>query len=71
MIHQYLDAFSPSNVAWLNPVVIERTLNEAGANLIRGMRNFAEDWARAVTMTPPEPDKSFRVGETIAATLVR
>ena len=69
MIHQYLDAFSPSNVAWLNPVVIERTLNEAGANLIRGMRNFAEDWARAVTMTPPEPDKSFRVGETIAATV--
>ena len=68
MIHQYLDAFSPSNVAWLNPVVIERTLNEAGANLVRGMRNFAEDWARAVTMTPPEPDKSFRVGETIAAT---
>jgi polyhydroxyalkanoate synthase len=69
MIHQYLDAFSPSNVAWLNPVVIERTLNEAGANLLRGMRNFAEDWARAITMTPPEPDKSFRVGETIAATL--
>jgi polyhydroxyalkanoate synthase len=68
MIHQYLDAFSPSNVAWLNPVVIERTLNEAGANLIHGIRNFTEDWARAVTMTPTAPDKSFRVGENIAAT---
>ena len=68
MVHQSLDAFSPSNVPWLNPVVIERTLNEAGANLVRGMRNLVEDWTRAVTMTPPEPDKSFRVGETIAAT---
>ncbi|MGB9117424.1 PHA/PHB synthase family protein [Bradyrhizobium sp.] len=68
LVHQSLDAFSPSNVPWLNPVVIERTRNEAGANLVRGMRNLVEDWARAVTMTPPEPNKSFRIGETVAAT---
>ena len=30
---------------------------------------FLEDWARVVTMRPAEPDKSFRVGETIAATV--
>jgi polyhydroxyalkanoate synthase len=68
MLHQFLDAFSPSNVPSMNPVVIERTLNEAGANLVRGMGYLFDDWRRAVTMTPPEPDKSFRVGETIAAT---
>jgi polyhydroxyalkanoate synthase subunit PhaC len=68
MIHQYLDAFSPSNVPWSNPVVIKRTLNEGGANLVRGMRNLLEDWARVVTVRPADPDKSFRVGETIAAT---
>jgi polyhydroxyalkanoate synthase len=68
MVHQSLDAFSPSNVAWLNPEVIERTRDEAGANLVRGMRNFVEDWTRAVTMAPPKPDKSFRIGETVAAT---
>ena len=68
MIHQYLDAFSPSNVAWMNPVVIERTLKESGANLVRGMGNFLNDWARALTMMPPEPNESFRVGETLAAT---
>ncbi len=68
ILHQYLDAVSPSNVPWLNPVVIERTRNEAGANLVRGMRNFVEDCARAVTMAPLEPSKSFRVGETVAAT---
>ena len=68
IVHQALDAFSPSNVPWLNPEVIEHTLNEAGANLVHGMRNLVEDWTRAVTMAPPEPNKSFRVGETVAAT---
>jgi polyhydroxyalkanoate synthase len=68
MIHQYLDAFSPSNVPWMNPVVIERTVSERGANLVRGATNLLEDWARALTMTPPQPNESFKVGETIAAT---
>ncbi len=68
MVHQFLDALSPSNVPSMNPVVIERTLNEAGANLVRGMGYLFDDLRRSVTMTPPEPDKSFRVGETIAAT---
>ena len=68
VVHQSLDVFSPSNVPWLNPVVMERTLNEAGANLVRGMHNFVEDWARTVTLAPAEPSKSFRIGETIAAT---
>jgi poly[(R)-3-hydroxyalkanoate] polymerase subunit PhaC len=68
IMHQSLDAFSPSNVAWLNPVVIERTFKESGANLVRGMHNFVEDWMRAFTLAPAGPDKEFRVGETIAAT---
>jgi len=68
MIHQYLDAFSPSNVPWMNPVVIERTVSERGANLVRGATNLLEDWVRALTMTPPQPNESFKVGETIAAT---
>src|SRR5581483_5323503 len=61
-------AFSPSNVPWMNPVVISRTLREGGANLVRGARNFAEDWARVAGRTPPEPNSSFQVGDTIAAT---
>jgi len=68
MIHQYLDAFSPSNVAWMNPEVIERTARESGANLVRGMRNLLEDWLQAMTMLPAKPDSNYRVGETIAAT---
>jgi polyhydroxyalkanoate synthase subunit PhaC len=68
MIHQYLDAFSPSNMPWMNPVVIGRTLKESGANLVRGMRNFLEDWTHAFTMTPPARNDQFQVGETLAAT---
>ncbi len=68
MIHQYLDAFSPSNVPWMNPVVMSRTLREGGANLVRGARNFAEDWAHAAARRPPEPAEGFQVGETLAAT---
>jgi poly[(R)-3-hydroxyalkanoate] polymerase subunit PhaC len=68
MVHQYLDAFSPSNVAWMNPVVIERTLKEGGVNLTRGLGNLWEDWTRALTLTPPEPSADFRVGDTLAAT---
>ncbi len=68
MIHQYLDAFSPSNVAWANPKVIERTINESGANLARGIRNLLEDWVQAMAMVPARPDPAYQVGETIAAT---
>lgn len=67
-IHQYLDAFSPSNVAWMNPEVIERTFKESGANLVRGMRNLLEDSVQAMAMVPPKPDPNYRVGETIAIT---
>lgn len=68
MIHQYLDAFSPSNLAWMNPEVIDRTIKESGANLFRGMRNFWEDWTQAMAMVPQKPDPHYRVGENIAAT---
>ena len=65
---QLLDVMSPSNVAWLNPVIIERTIRESGANLVRGMSNFQEDFVRLLTMEPPGQDPGFRVGQEIAAT---
>ena len=68
MADQFLDVISPSNVPWLNPVVIERTRAERCANFVRGMRNLMEDWVSAATQTRPEPNKAFRVGETLAAT---
>ena len=56
---QMLDVWSPSNVPWLNPVVIQRTMEESGANLMRGAQNLQEDFWRALAMQP-EPTRRAR-----------
>ncbi len=68
MARQLLDGVSPSNVPWLNPVIVGNTLKESGGNLMRGANNFAEDFYRQLAMQPPAPEPGFRVGENIAAT---
>lgn len=68
MALQFLDAFSPSNVPWLNPVIAERTIKESGANLVRGMSNFADDVLSAVAMEHRKSPDGFRIGQDIAAT---
>jgi polyhydroxyalkanoate synthase len=64
---QLLDVWSPSNVPWLNPVVIQRTLEESGANLARGAHNLQEDFWRRLAMQP-EPTDGLEVGKDIAVT---
>ena len=68
MARQLLDAASPSNVPWLNPQIVERTLAERGANLARGFENLLEDWQRAATMTPAPTPPGFELGKDIAVT---
>jgi len=55
MARQMLDVMSPSNIPWLNPVIIERTFKEAGGNLARGMGNFIEDAMRSSFNTGRRP----------------
>jgi polyhydroxyalkanoate synthase len=68
MGRQALDAVSPSNILWLNPVIIERTMREGGANLWRGLLNFQQDALRSLLMEPPPLDDRFNVGEEVAVT---
>lgn len=68
MALQVLDMMSPSNVPWLNPVIVDRTVREAGANLVRGSANFAHDLAHALLMEPASQGDGLRVGTYIAAT---
>jgi polyhydroxyalkanoate synthase len=68
MARQLLDVVSPSNVPWLNPVIVERTTKESGANLARGAKNFLEDFYRLLAMEPDGEQDGFRIGEDIAAT---
>lgn len=67
MAKQGLGAFSPSNVAWANPTVIDRTQKEGGANLRRGAENFLEDVMRLL-LRAPNGHNGFTVGVDVAAT---
>lgn len=64
---KYLDAFSPSNLPWLNPVVVERTQREAGANIYRGLKNFIEDALDLATHTQND-GADYVIGKDVAAT---
>ncbi len=65
---QLLDIASPSNAPLLNPVSLKKTFEQGGQNLLRGARNFIEDWQRAVLGQKPFGAEAFRVGETVAVT---
>ena len=61
-----VEALSPANFALTNPVVLERTLETRGENLVQGMEHLLSDVARGqLTHT----DKAaFELGRNIAAT---
>ena len=65
---QFLDVFSPSNFAWTNPEARRATVEQSGANLVRGCRNFSEDLRRLANGLPMDEVKGFAVGEDVAVT---
>ena len=65
---QLLDVWSPSNVPWLNPVIIERTLERSGRQSRARRGQFQEDAWRALAMQPEPPADGLEVGEDIAVT---
>lgn len=67
MARQMLDICAPSNFMLTNPLVLQRTIDEAGANLVRGATNLLEDVARA-SGTLPRHAGNPAVGQTVAIT---
>jgi polyhydroxyalkanoate synthase len=65
---QILDMVSPANFVATNPVVLNRTIADGGANLVRGAMNFLEDWQRVQSGRGPVGAEQFKIGENIAAT---
>ena len=47
---------------------MKQTINEGGANLLRGALNYALDLNRMLTGQPGEEQKAFKPGETVAIT---
>ncbi len=61
-----VDAFSPSNFAFTNPLVLERMLETKGESLVKGMEHLIADLKRG-QLTHTDPN-AFRLGENIAVT---
>lgn len=61
-----LEALSPANFPATNPIVLERTLESRGENLVKGMEHLLADLKRGqLTHTDPS---AFTLGENIATT---
>ena len=61
-----LEAMSPDNFLATNPVVLKRTIETGGQNLVRGMQHLIADLKRG-QLTHTDAD-AFTLGENLAAT---
>ena len=62
----FVDAMSPSNFLATNPVVLERTIETKGENLLKGLEHMLHDIEKGqLTHTN---DEAFEVGRNIATT---
>jgi polyhydroxyalkanoate synthase len=63
-----IEALSPANYLATNPELLEATRAEAGANLVRGFKNWLEDVERTIGGKEPVGAGHFVVGKDVAAT---
>ncbi|MEX6725359.1 PHA/PHB synthase family protein [Parapedomonas caeni] len=67
-VRQLLDVISPANYLATNPEVLDKTVSEGGANLMRGVQNFWEDWERRMSGKPPVGAEAYEPGVNLATT---
>lgn len=65
---QWLEPLAPDNNPYTNPLVWRQTLEESGANLLRGACHAWEDGLRQWAGLPPAGAEHFRPGHEVAAT---
>lgn len=65
-VNALAEAMSPGNFLLTNPVVLKRTIETRGQNLVRGMQHLITDLKRG-QLTHTDPD-AFKVGENLAST---
>ncbi|MDZ5648580.1 PHA/PHB synthase family protein [Nitrospirillum sp. BR 11828] len=68
LFSQWADVLSPTNLPWLNPVIVSRTMQEGGMNLVRGAMNWMDDASRLMRSAPPAGAEEFQVGRDVAIT---
>jgi polyhydroxyalkanoate synthase subunit PhaC len=64
---QWLDVFSPSNVPWLNPEIIQATRESGGRNFITGFQNWLHDLQETLSGSPSGRE-GFVVGRNLVVT---
>lgn len=67
-VRQFLDMFSPGNQFLTNPTVLQKTREQHGANLLRGLMNGSEDLQRQLRNAPIAGTENFQVGRNLAIT---
>jgi polyhydroxyalkanoate synthase subunit PhaC len=67
-LENLLDAAAPSNYLLTNPVALRTTVQERGANLVRGARAFAGDMTSSPRLPSSVDADAFEVGVDVAAT---
>lgn len=67
---QTINALSPTNFIWSNPEVLLRTIEEKGANLVKGITLFQEDMAASADMLKVRMTRksAFTLGQDLAVT---
>ena len=65
-VRTVVEAMSPANSPFTNPVALEKAVETKGASLMSGMQHLLHDMQRG-QLTHTDPN-AFRLGENIAAT---
>jgi polyhydroxyalkanoate synthase len=68
LLTNLIAAAAPSNNPLLSPVAWKAVIDTGGANVIRGLRAFADDMASAPRVPSMVPAGAFEVGKTLAMT---
>ena len=65
---QALDCVAPSNFVLINPDVLQQTIDDKGANLVRGLQYAVKDLQRLLENRRPLGAEKFHPGKTVAQT---
>ncbi|MGE3916685.1 MAG: PHA/PHB synthase family protein [Hyphomicrobiaceae bacterium] len=68
MTSQLVDILAPTNNPMTNPVIIDKTLQDGGQNVMRGLANLADDLGRELAGDPPRSASELKVGRDLAVT---
>lgn len=68
LARQLTDTCSPSNFPWSNPEVLKLTLEQGGANLLKGAVNAIEDFYRQQSGAKPVGAERYLPGQGVALT---